>query len=214
MAQQYTEWHGDWFKQRENEIKAAEERIGADIGNLLISIPITIACTYWFISSKETVIVDSWLLGEHEEVKSIWGCIISVILIFIFGIKTFRSLGSCLDDTALYKSLKKKSPEEYAIEHEAEFRATHILCPFCKKYFDDDKFKRYVIGTLTNTLKFAGNLSLRLGGHAVGAMIADGAGGTLGKRAGGMLADKMGMGEKDMNGWQHQCPYCKNRFKS
>ena len=84
-------------------------------------------------------------------------------------------------------------------------------CPKCKKYFDDD-FNRYVIGSVTNTVKFVTNFSLRYGGGLLGSltgneMIARGCG-----KAGKELAESIGCGEKDMNGWQHKCPYCGHRW--
>ena len=86
-------------------------------------------------------------------------------------------------------------------------------CPACNRTFDDD-FKRYVIGSVTNTLKFAAHLGLRIGGGALGAAFGLGhkqvarAGGRAGKE----LAEAIGCGEKDLTGWRHKCPYCGHQW--
>lgn len=83
-------------------------------------------------------------------------------------------------------------------------------CPHCNKAFNDD-FKRYVIGSATNTIKFVTNIGLRFTGGTLGApfgQMVQRAGGRLGKE----LAESIGCGEKDMNGWQHKCPFCGHRW--
>ncbi len=83
------------------------------------------------------------------------------------------------------------------------------ICPKCKRRFNDD-VKRYVVGSATNTLKFATHIGLRLAGGMLGGVI--GLGNEMVARAGGRagkeLAEAIGCGEHDMNGWQHKCPYC------
>lgn len=89
------------------------------------------------------------------------------------------------------------------------------MCPKCHRTFDDD-IKRYVLGSITNTLKFSTNMGLRLAGGAIGgalglpfgnATIARGCG-----RAGGELAKSIGCGEEDWDGWAHKCPYCGHKW--
>ena len=84
-------------------------------------------------------------------------------------------------------------------------------CPRCHRFFEDD-FDRYVVGTATNTLKFGVNMVCRLSGSALGGFL----GNTMGKiggKVGGAIADSLGCGIKDMNGWHHKCPYCKHKWR-
>ena len=86
-------------------------------------------------------------------------------------------------------------------------------CPKCKRSFDDD-LKRYVVGSATNTIKFATNFGLRLAGGAIGGAV--GLGNEMAARAGGRvgkeLAEAIGCGEEDWTGWQHKCPFCGHRW--
>lgn len=87
-------------------------------------------------------------------------------------------------------------------------------CPQCHRSFDDN-FKRYVLGSVTNTLKFVTHAGLRIGGGFLGGTIGLGhesvrrAGGRLGKE----IAESIGCGEKDLTGWHHKCPYCGHRWE-
>ena len=79
-------------------------------------------------------------------------------------------------------------------------------CPKCHKSFSDD-FNRYVLGAATNTLKFAANIGLQAGGLLLGMPFGEHAA-HAGAHGGKQLAESIGCGEKDLNGWRHKCPYC------
>ncbi len=80
-------------------------------------------------------------------------------------------------------------------------------CPKCKKEFNDD-FKRYVVGTATNAIKFTTASALVLGGTMLG-MAFGHHGAHLGNEAGTKIAEGIGCNlDKDLNGWKHKCPYC------
>ena len=86
-------------------------------------------------------------------------------------------------------------------------------CPHCHRIFDDD-LKRYVIGSITNTVKITTHLGLRIAGGSLGTFVGLGneyvarAGGKLGKE----IAESIGCGEKDLTGWHHKCPSCGHRW--
>lgn len=86
---------------------------------------------------------------------------------------------------------------------------SNTKCPKCGKVFDDD-LKRYVVGSLTNTVKYATHMTLRIGGGIAGG--AFGLGNEMAARAGGRIgkeiAEGIGCGENDFNGWDHKCPSC------
>lgn len=88
-------------------------------------------------------------------------------------------------------------------------------CPNCKKEFDDD-FKRYVLGSVTNTIKMATHITLRVGGSILGGAISVPFGSSTIARSFGKVgkevAEGLGCGEKDMNGWDHECPFCGHRW--
>lgn len=80
-------------------------------------------------------------------------------------------------------------------------------CPNCKKEFDDD-FKRYVIGSVTNTIKFSTGMALRLGGIFLGMPFGHRVA-HLGSHLGEKIAKEIGCDiEKDLHGWKHECPFC------
>ena len=84
-------------------------------------------------------------------------------------------------------------------------------CPQCHHLFNDD-LKRYVIGSTTNSIKFATHIGLRFIGGTLGAPF-----GEMTRRAGSRLgkefAESIGCGEKNMTGWHHKCPYCGHRWR-
>lgn len=93
-------------------------------------------------------------------------------------------------------------------------RQEKLKCPKCHRYFKGDIINKYVVGTATNTLKFVVNGTLRLGGAALGScipMVSETAG-RIGGRAGSKLAESVGCGIEDMNGWQNHCPYCSHKW--
>lgn len=80
-------------------------------------------------------------------------------------------------------------------------------CPKCHKSFSDD-FNRYVLGSATNTLKFAANIGLQAGGLLLGMSFGEHAA-HAGAHGGKQLAESIGCDlDKDLNGWKHKCPYC------
>ena len=80
-------------------------------------------------------------------------------------------------------------------------------CPKCKKEFDDD-FKRYVIGSVMNTIKFSAGAALQLGGIFLGMPFGHRVA-HLGSHLGEKIAKEIGCDiEKDLHGWKHECPFC------
>lgn len=84
------------------------------------------------------------------------------------------------------------------------------ICPKCYRSFDDD-LKRYVVGSVTNTVKFVTGMGLTLGGMLLGMPFGEHAA-HAGAHGGKELAESIGCGDNDMNGWQHKCPYCGNKW--
>lgn len=91
-------------------------------------------------------------------------------------------------------------------------RQEKLKCPKCHRYFRDDIINKYVVGTVKNTLKFTVNGTLRLGGSSLGSCLGGGTGGRIGGTAGAKLAEAIGCGFEDMNGWKHHCPYCSHKW--
>lgn len=84
-------------------------------------------------------------------------------------------------------------------------------CPNCKKEFDDD-FKRYVIGSVTNTIKFSAGMALTIGGVFLGMPFGH-HGAHAGGDLGGKIAKEIGCDpDKDLHGWEHECPFCGHRW--
>ena len=86
-----------------------------------------------------------------------------------------------------------------------------IQCPQCHRYFREDYFDKYVMGTVTNTLKFGTFASCWLAGNTLGSFLGT-TGARLGGKAGTELAKNMGCGTENMDGWKHHCPYCKHKW--
>ncbi len=208
-----------WKEDRQKEIDELRGKYSSSISWMIFCFILAGLNVWWICTTESHTTVEpveafgiTWG-APYERVSYLY--IFEWFVMIITGLMALGSIGSLSKKKESLKKAEAVSVEQYIYKQEKIFKSLNIQCPKCQHWFEKelDNLKRYTLGTAKNVGKFVGKIALEEGGSMLGDVVSGGNEyvSEVGSRAGGKLAESLGLTTYD--GWKHQCPYCKNKWK-